>query len=434
MLKDFIDAANKYTFNDNHNIGFAYGLAYLSMHLGNRFAVRYKQTLWPANLMIFVVAGSGVGKNKPRKLMEQLLYPTRVLGSSEYTSAIALLGEFTPVYSKAKKKGEPPEVLRYPKRELLASIDEIDGLLTVMSKSKEGFEARFKKVIIELFDGSRDQFYGQMSKGGGQEGCVHNPYFTLIGSTQPTYFKKAMQGDILYKGLYQRALIFQLDTVKEADITKEPDLELERKMSAFTNSWFEHHKVEVSNLGGDIPDGKANEFPVHYKEIRLTPEAEEYLKTLHLEYYNMLKDSHTQGNDLKMSIKARFVDNTIKLAQIDWLATMPSKHWANPSLYLLEVDHLEWARQMVLAKYDESKAYFDQEVVQNNKDEQDMETIVRFIKAKGGRVTGSQINNGVKVGMASRRHQLLKELHERGTIFEEREQGPTKTTSYYKLS
>lgn len=59
-----------------------------------------------------------------------------------------------------------------------------------MSKSRESFEARFKKILIEIFDASRDQFYGQFSKGSGKEGDVKNPYFTLIGSTQPTYFKK----------------------------------------------------------------------------------------------------------------------------------------------------------------------------------------------------------------------------------------------------
>jgi hypothetical protein len=410
-LKAFIDCANKYSFNDNTDIGFAYGLAYLSMHLANRYAVKYKGTYWPANLMIFVVASSGMGKNKPRKFMEQLLYDAKCLGSSEYTSPIALLQEFTSQY-KTNKKGEK-ELLRKGRRELLASIDEVDGLLTTLAKSKEAFEARFKKVLIELFDASRDQFFGQFSKMGGVEGKVCNPYFSLIGSTQPTYFKKALQGDILYKGIYQRALIFELKSISDPDITKEPDLDMEQKLQNFTRLWFNTHFVDIQSFDTQVVEGKENEVPVHYKEIRLSPEAEDYLRNLDLEFFNSRRLSHNAGNDLKTSIKARFIDNTLKLAQIDWISSMPKTYIDNPSLYPLGVEHLEWAKQVVLAKYEEAKEYFDQQVVNSNKDEQDMETIVGFIKKKGGKVALEDITRGTRVGLKARRDMLIKELQER---------------------
>jgi hypothetical protein len=425
-LKDFITSVNQYNLNNVSEISYAYGMAYLSMHLACRYAVHYRGTFWPANLMLFVVASSGMGKNKPRKFMEQLLYESNCLGASEYTSAVSLLSEFTPIFDK---KGA---LVRKPKRALLASIDEVDGLLNIMSKSKESFEARFKKVLLEIFDASKDQFHGQFSKGNGVEGKVFHPFFTLIGSTQPAYFKKALQGDILYKGIYQRSLIFELKEISEADTEKIPDKELEQGLKNFTEQWFKNNHVDLE--GFDIVEGKENEVAVNYREIRLSPKAVEYLKELELKFFNEKRISHNQGNDLKTSVKARFIDNIIKLAQIDWIATLPTQFISTPERYSLEVEHIEWAKNVVLAKYEQSKEYFDTEVIQNNKDEQDMDRIVNFIKNKGGKVTGDQMSSGVKVGMSSRRRELINELRERGTIVLVLEQSEgKKPITYYKL-
>ena len=425
-LKDFITAVNQYSLNDNSEIGFAYGLSYLSMHIACRFTVKYRGTDWPANLIIFVVASSGMGKNKPRKFMEEKLYKHHCVGASEYTSAVSLLNEFTPIFDK---KGT---LLKPSKRALLASIDEVDGLLNIMSKSRESFEARFKKILIEIFDASRDQFYGQFSKGSGKEGDVKNPYFTLIGSTQPTYFKKALQGDIAEKGFYQRSLIFELKQFSEPDLTKRPDKNLEDQLTNFTDQWFNNNPISVDMF--DVPVGKENEYPVRYREINLNEEALSYLRQLELEFYNAKRNSFNQGNELKTSFESRFIDNIIKLAQIDWLATLPKEYLDKPHTFPMTIDSLKWAKEIVLAKYDQFKEYLSQEVVQTNKDEIDMEKIVNFIKRKGGKVTGDQLSSGVRVGMSSRRRELVKELQDRGLvqIVSEQSEGK-KPISYYKL-
>lgn len=330
MMKVFVDYLNSYSISENTEVYLGASLAWLSMLAASRFAVKTKAFTTPANLMVWGVMPSGVGKDSPQTLLQELLYPHGVLGAGSYKSAPSLIMNLKNIFKEKKGKGEP-ELLRKAQRENLMLIDECSTLFRIMAKG-EGYQQDMVEMLNTLFSKSSGFFAGDQSvERGIRYGAAYNPYFTLMGFTTYNHFENITGGKIVGNGFFERSLVFI--KTKKSRFNKNPikDDEAFKKLKEFTDG---HLKTPINlvDYGEFIPPEKEIMTEVAYTEFPITEEAEAFLHGYREKMYEK------EADEIDVSFFNRFGELATKLSMLHSMSDGRSR---------IEVSDVEWGVQLV---------------------------------------------------------------------------------------
>jgi len=425
---DFIKLCLSNSQHDEPTLHFMSGMAWLSALLANRLAVKFRGTFWPANILAFGVADSGHGKNVPNKVLNSLLDKLNILGHDDYPSSAGLLSEFITIAKEKELEDGTKEVkvLKRGQRELVCVLDEVDSILLGM-KNGQSFEMRLTKVVIQLFDASRDQYGGQLSKNGGSEGRVKNPYLIITGTTQPKYFNKSLQGDIIYKGIYQRCFIFLPKKVGNLIPNNQSDTRLFKELRAFTTErlmeWDVKLKLDhdftadAAMIHTDVDDTFFN-CHVDYRPIEVSEEARVRLEQIIESVHSLIVKIQTSSNqdDVTCSILSRILEKTIKAASIDWLSLGGKGH--------LSLENVEWGFQAATYNIKQIRNLFLRSAIEDTRNialENDIARVVEYAQKNNGSFLKQEItnNNVLRGSNKEHRERVFSEAKDRGVLISE---------------
>lgn len=425
---DFIKYCLSESQHDEPTLHFMSGMAWLSALLANRLAVKFRGTFWPANILAIGVADSGHGKNVPNKALYSLFKDLNILGHDDYTSSVSLLSEFVTIAKEKEKEDGTKEfkIQKKGKRELLCVLDEVDSILLGM-KDGQSFEKRLAKVVIQIYDASRDSYSGQLSKNGGTEGRVTNPYMTITGTTQPAYFEKSLQGDIIYKGIYQRCFLFIPRFIGEPIPNNQKNHKLLNDLKQFTKERLEGWDVKLkappeASIDGSelyshsqIEDTFLN-CEVDYRPIAITEDARERLEQIILKVLDLITKNQRsdQRDDVTSSILSRVLEKTIKAASIDWLSL--------GGLGPMTIENVEWGFQVATYNLKQVRNLFLRSSIKDSKNislENDVAKVVEFATQNQGEFTKRDLTkkNVLRGSTKDYRDRVLIEAVDRGHFF-----------------
>jgi len=405
VMKTFVDYLNRYSISENTEVYLGASIAWLSMLAASRFAVKTKAFTTPANLMVWGVMPSGVGKDSPQTLLQELLYPHGVLGAGSYKSAPSLIMNLKNIFKEKKGKGEP-ELLRKAQRENLMLIDECSTLFRIMAKG-EGYQQDMVEMLNTLFSKSSGFFAGDQSvERGIRYGAAYNPYFTLMGFTTYNHFENITGGKIVGNGFFERSLVFI--KTKKSRFNKNPfkDDEAFKKLKEFTDS---HLKTPINlvDYGEFVAPEKEITTEVAYTEFPITEEAEAFLHGYREKMYEK------EADEIDISFFNRFGELATKLSLL---------HSMSDGRSGIEVSDVEWGIQLVEWCYYNARKVFLK--IQNEEDvyARAMDKIQKAIDAKPTKkISREELIHKIRFEPKNaKRAQFLNELLDMGLLKREK--------------
>jgi len=191
IAENIVDHILKTAHVPNRNLAIAASISFLSFIASNRFC--YGKTF--PNLYVLSVAPSGAGKDRPQKVIQEIMIDLKMsdkIGSSSYTSDAALVANLPTT------------------RERLDMLDEVGGLLKVANADHSSFfHARMSDTWAELWSSSSGYYRGRTSKKDGLEGACFNPCVNILASTTPQGFSEGVSTESFEKGFLSRFLIIR---------------------------------------------------------------------------------------------------------------------------------------------------------------------------------------------------------------------------------
>jgi hypothetical protein len=328
-MKDFVEYLNKASISENTEVYLGASLAWLSMLVASRFAVKTKAFTTPANLMLWGVMPSGVGKDAPQSLLQELLYPYNILGATNYKSAPALVMNLRNIFKETKSK--EPELLRKAQRENLVVIDECSALFRIMAKG-ESYQQDMVETLNTLFSRSSGYYAGDQSiERGMKYGAAFNPYFTLLGFTTYDHFTSIDGTRIIGNGFFERSLVFIKNKKSPFNKNPERDSALFDKLKSFTDKYLST-PVNLVDFGEYVAPEKEITTEVAYTEFPISSQAEDALHDYRKAMYEK------QGEDIDEAFFNRFGEIATKLALL---------HAVSDNAEEIGVSDVEWAIQVV---------------------------------------------------------------------------------------
>lgn len=151
-----------------------------------------------ANSYIFALAGSGQGKDAPRKLNKFILEKADLRDAERRTFASGEAIE--------------DELIRFPIK--LFQIDEVDLLLNSLSTGKEQHQRSMQQNLLEFYSSSGEKLKARSRASGGnrqseQEREITNLYLNIFGVCPPDEYYRQLSQRVVDGGLFGRFVIFR---------------------------------------------------------------------------------------------------------------------------------------------------------------------------------------------------------------------------------
>lgn len=393
-MKIFVDYLNKFALGDNSEAYLGAALAWLSMCVSSRYAIKINGQVTPCNLMIWDIIPSGMGKDAPQALLQKLLYKHNVLGANSYKSAPSILMGLNNVF--VEKKGTK-ELLRKAQRENLMMIDECSSLFRIALQG-ETYQKDIIETLNTLFSRSSGFFAGDQSiDRGAKYGAAHNPYFTVLGFTTYDNFRELMGAKIIGNGFFERSLVFIKKT--KGTYNKHPvkDEDMYFQLQNFTDFLMDK-PIRLVDHGEIIPVEKEITTEVAYEEFPINGDAERYLSDYRERLYNF--DAH----EVDLAFYNRFVEIATKLALLH--AVSEERAFASLEDVTWGVGVVEWAYANARPVYERIKEGSD------IYEEAAKKIYIRLSKLDGNRATRSDIFINVRMKFAGSKSKFLTEVLE----------------------
>lgn len=396
-MKTFVDYLNKASVSENNEIYLGASLAWLSMLVASKYAVKVKQFTTPANLMIWGILPSGVGKDSPQNLIQRLFMQHNVLGSCNYKSAPAILMSLTNKY--IHKKGVQ-ELARKAQRENLVLMDECSTLFRIVAAG-ENYQKDIIETLNTLFSRSNSYYAGDQSfERGANYGAAWNPYYTIMGFTTVENFHGLNGQNIVGNGFFERSLVFINEKKNPFNDNPYSDDDLFWELRNFTEK-FMNMDVEYIHNGIEITPEKEILTEVHYKHFPISDEAVNAIHAYRKKMYQK------ECGPVDAAFYNRFAEIVTKLCLL---------HAVSDEKRHIDVSDVEWGVQLVEWCYSRSRPVF--EGIKHNQDPYRVafEKIKEYIEAQPNKLGHKRtIQQNIRFEPKGvRRGTFLKELIELG--------------------
>ncbi len=176
------------------NVGLAFcgAIALMSYLTGRK--VRTSTDLRP-NIDLLALAGSGVGKDFPRKVNSRVLFEI---------GHLAALGD-----KFASGQGIQVALLRSPA--MLFQNDEMDGVLRQINADRDNKQESIPNILLTVNTSANDVYPVRVKAGQKEMSHIDQPHLTLFGTATPQYFYESLSQRMLTNGLFARMIIVDTD-------------------------------------------------------------------------------------------------------------------------------------------------------------------------------------------------------------------------------
>ena len=263
------------------------------------------------NIMILALAGSGTGKDFPRKVNARILFEIGLIH--------ALGDKF------ASGQGIQDALARSPA--MLFQNDEMDGVLRQINLDREGKTESIHSILLTMSTSASDVYPIRVKAGQKETGHIDQPHLVLFGTATPQYFYEALSLRMLTNGFFARLIIVDIGKrgrgQRPGSARNVPEAILQ------TARWW-----------AEFQPGSARKdlFDI-YPEPRVvptTPEAQEAVDALQHMAEDEYARSENRGDATGKVAWARTCENAKKLALLyacsedheDPLIGLPAVEWA----------------------------------------------------------------------------------------------------------
>lgn len=264
------------------------------------------------NLYILCLAYSGAGKDWPRKINRSI---------AAHAGISHLIGD-------RFASGEGLQDVMKAQPAMLFQVDEFDGLLESVNKSRD---ARFESIVSTLLNmfSTSDSLYALRAKAGCEgSGTINQPSLSVMGSAIPNNYYGALSAKLLINGFFSRTLVFETSVRSRGrmagDVSKIPP-----SIATAVNRWV------AFSPGGNLAD--INPFPLR---IMYTQDGREAIDAARSLADDEGIKGDTNGDPVSTAIWSRATELTSKLA----LLYSCSKEFKNPRI---TKEAVEWGRTIV---------------------------------------------------------------------------------------
>jgi len=146
------------------------------------------------NLYLLALAGSGTGKDFPRKVNSRVLF--------EIGQASALGDKF------ASGEGIQDALVRSPA--MLFQNDEMDGVLRQINADRENRRESIPNVLLTLYTSASDIYPVRVKAGQKEPIHIDQPHLTLFGTATPQYFYESLSQRMLTNGFFARLIVIDV--------------------------------------------------------------------------------------------------------------------------------------------------------------------------------------------------------------------------------
>lgn len=342
-------------------------LSLMSVVCANRFRTQAIQFDVRSNMYVLNLAKSGVGKEIPQSLIEDILSDTDLMGSASYKSGTSIIQDL-PL-----------------QQERLNVIDECAAFLRSIA-SGEGFQQEINDILSQLFTKSRSKFAGFASVGNGAKfGSCWNPSVSILGSTTVYGFKKSVNRSMGEKGLMARFLTFwQYSVGQYKDPTKADMLrasKIKEQLKRNINSIIGVKKIEATDYVRTlIPEGsKSIGDGIKYSPIVI--EIEDEALNLFKEYKKRFFPEDDKEESFQDSFRNRFAELAVKCALMDAISNGAES---------IAKDSMEWGIAVVEACWANVKGLYEETSAENQLEAESIKAL-NFIK-KYGSISRSELS------------------------------------------
>ena len=233
MINYIVDTAP----NPSRTLALASAVCVLGTLMGRRDATP-TGTGSGTHLYVLAIGPTGCGKQHPQDAGEMMLREAtaergdNLLGSSEWMSQTALVRE----------------IQTNPLR--LSFVDEFGAYLKrINSKRASGHEEGIKKIMMSVWGRSFSTFMSpSWATDAGRE--IYAPALSIVGSSTPTAFYDAVQGDDRENGFLNRFLLFPIE---QGGADREPLYDYRTVPSALSTSLRAVYRVRRQMFAGERP-------------------------------------------------------------------------------------------------------------------------------------------------------------------------------------
>jgi len=292
------------------NVGLAFcGALALQSYLCGR-KVRTVDDLRP-NLYLLALAGSGSGKDFPRKVNTRVMF--------EIGHIHALGDKF------ASGQGIQDALLRSPA--MLFQNDEMDGVLRQINSDREAKMESITNVMMTIYTSAGDIYAVRVKAGQKEASHIDQPHLTLLGTATPQYFYESLTRRMLTNGFFARLII--------VDIGKRGPGQSPGSVRELPASI-----IETARWWGEFQPGTAsrNLLTVHPdpRIVPYSPQAEEAARRLQHMADQEYDKAESAGDEMSKTAWSRTCENAKKLALIracsesheDPIISLPAVEWA----------------------------------------------------------------------------------------------------------
>ncbi|MEZ6092486.1 MAG: DUF3987 domain-containing protein [Pirellulaceae bacterium] len=266
------------------------------------------------NIYLLALAGSGTGKEFPRKVNSQVLYQ---------------IGESQSIGDKfASGEGIQDALARSGR--MLFQNDEMDGVLRQINLDRENSRESIPNILLTLYTSAGD-IYPLRVKANQKEALhVDQPHLTLFGTATPQHFYESLSKRMLTNGFFARLNIIDVGRRGKGQ-TPGSARDLPDDI------------LEIAKWWADFEPGEGNFLRFHPKPIRVafTNDAERAINELRLQTETEYDKAEDAGEEAARAAWSRTCEHAKKLA----LIYACSENHEHPEISL---DAVQWASEFAL--------------------------------------------------------------------------------------
>ncbi len=266
------------------------------------------------NLYLLALAGSGTGKEFPRKVNSQVSFQTGMLGSLGDNFA----------------SGEGIQDAHVRTGCMLFQNDEMDGVLRQINLDRENSRESIPNILLTLYTSAGDVYPIRVKAN--QKDAIHvdQPHLTLFGTATPQYFYEALSKRMLTNGFFARLNI--IDVGKRG-----------KGQTPGSARDLADEILEVAKWWSEFEPGSGNFLNFHPKPARIefTSDAETAITQLREETEDEYDKADDVGDEVARTAWSRTCEHTKKLA----LIYACSENHVEPHI---SFDAVRWASEFAL--------------------------------------------------------------------------------------
>ena len=339
----------------NRTLAFSGALFAMTGLIERNFCVKGYGTR--CNMEILALAGSGAGKDSPRKVVRELF---ELLGKGDIVSG-----------QVGTKEGLEDKLSIKPV--CLALMDEADQVLEALKRDNGADHAmKLWNARLEFFSSSGSIYKTRLIVGK-EERIIYYPFLSVMGSAIPSVFFGALSEKSATKGFLGRCLIFEAgpSILERNPKASKPPKELVDKFIKWT-------KVKEPNL---VQEAVGTNQII---EVPLSIDADEYAFKMRQEYHKMINEFDKNGDVAGSAGWARANELILKLALVRGLLK------CGPKDAKISLEDYLWGQSIVEAQLRRNLWQFKAHSFASE-EERIAKKILKIIEDNGGQASKREI-------------------------------------------